>query len=214
MIQEVVGSRVGKYFFPTFAGVAFSNNEFRWSARIKRDDGLVRMVPGLGTRAVDRVGDDYPVLDRAGTTRPEGERHARRSRPLLAGEDGRHQPGVGTLRDGALEGHPRRVRRGDSRHSAPSLARGRRRDPSARPDRLGIRRGPARGHLRRAQHIHPFHCPDARAAAPPQGEDGKARGHRVRLGRQGSLPAAVPAAELLATTPPRRRSRATFRPTG
>jgi hypothetical protein len=62
MIQEVVGSRVGKYFFPTFAGVAFSNNEFRWSARIQREDGLVRMVPGLGTRAVDRVGDDYPVL--------------------------------------------------------------------------------------------------------------------------------------------------------
>jgi pyruvate,water dikinase len=62
MIQEVVGNRVGKYFLPTFAGVAFSNNEFRWSARIKRDDGLVRIVPGLGTRAVDRVGDDYPVL--------------------------------------------------------------------------------------------------------------------------------------------------------
>lgn len=62
MIQEVVGNRVGKYFFPTFGGVAFSNNEFRWSARIKREDGLIRMVPGLGTRAVDRVGDDYPVL--------------------------------------------------------------------------------------------------------------------------------------------------------
>jgi len=62
MIQEVVGSRVGKYFLPTFAGVAFSNNEFRWSPRIRRDDGLVRLVPGLGTRAVDRVGDDYPVL--------------------------------------------------------------------------------------------------------------------------------------------------------
>jgi pyruvate,water dikinase len=62
MIQEVVGSRVGRYFFPSFAGVAFSNNEFRWSARIKREDGLVRMVPGLGTRAVDRVGDDYPML--------------------------------------------------------------------------------------------------------------------------------------------------------
>ena len=62
MIQEVVGSRVGKYFLPTFAGVAFSNNEFRWSARINREDGLIRMVPGLGTRAVDRVGDDYPVL--------------------------------------------------------------------------------------------------------------------------------------------------------
>ncbi len=62
MIQEVVGSRVGRYFLPTFAGVAFSNNEFRWSPRIRREDGLVRLVPGLGTRAVDRVGDDYPIL--------------------------------------------------------------------------------------------------------------------------------------------------------
>ncbi|MFG0253275.1 MAG: PEP/pyruvate-binding domain-containing protein, partial [Phycisphaerales bacterium JB038] len=62
LIQEVVGQRVGKYFFPSFAGVAFSNNEFRWSTRIRRDDGLVRMVPGLGTRAVDRLSDDYPVL--------------------------------------------------------------------------------------------------------------------------------------------------------
>ncbi len=62
MIQEVVGTRVGRYFLPAYAGVAFSNNEFRWSARIKRDDGLVRMVPGLGTRAVDRLSDDYPIL--------------------------------------------------------------------------------------------------------------------------------------------------------
>ena len=62
MIQEVVGTRIGKYFMPAFAGVAFSNNEFRWSPRIRRDDGLVRLVPGLGTRAVDRLGDDYPIL--------------------------------------------------------------------------------------------------------------------------------------------------------
>ena len=62
MIQEVVGSQVGDYFIPTFAGVAFSRNELRWSPRIKREDGLLRMVPGLGTRAVDRVSDDYPVL--------------------------------------------------------------------------------------------------------------------------------------------------------
>jgi pyruvate,water dikinase len=62
MIQEVVGTRVGKYYFPTYAGVAFSNNEFRWSSRIKREDGLIRIVPGLGTRAVDRVSDDYPIL--------------------------------------------------------------------------------------------------------------------------------------------------------
>lgn len=62
IIQEVVGQRVGKYFLPAFAGVAFSKNEFRWSPRIKREDGLLRLVPGLGTRAVDRLSDDYPVL--------------------------------------------------------------------------------------------------------------------------------------------------------
>jgi len=62
MIQEVVGTRVGRYFLPEFAGVAFSNNEFRWSPRIRREDGLIRLVPGLGTRAVDRLSDDYPKL--------------------------------------------------------------------------------------------------------------------------------------------------------
>jgi len=62
LIQEVVGKRYGKYFLPVYAGVAFSNNEVRWSPRISREDGLVRIVPGLGTRAVDRVSDDYPIL--------------------------------------------------------------------------------------------------------------------------------------------------------
>lgn len=62
LIQEVVGTRMGDYFAPAFGGVAFSRNEFRWSARIRTNDGLVRIVPGLGTRAVDRLGDDYPVL--------------------------------------------------------------------------------------------------------------------------------------------------------
>ena len=62
MIQQVVGTRVGHYFFPAYSGVGFSNNEFRWSPRIKREDGLLRLVPGLGTRAVDRLADDYPIL--------------------------------------------------------------------------------------------------------------------------------------------------------
>ena len=62
LIQEVVGVQVGKYYLPAFAGVAFSNNEFRWSPRIAREDGLIRLVPGLGTRAVDRTADDYPIL--------------------------------------------------------------------------------------------------------------------------------------------------------
>jgi len=62
LIQEVVGIKVGPYFMPTFAGVAFSRNEFRWSPRINREDGMIRIVPGLGTRAVDRMGNDYPIL--------------------------------------------------------------------------------------------------------------------------------------------------------
>jgi len=62
LIQEVVGTKVGPYFLPAYAGVAFCNNEFRWSSRIKREDGLIRIVPGLGTRAVDRMSDDFPIL--------------------------------------------------------------------------------------------------------------------------------------------------------
>lgn len=62
LIQEVVGNRVGKYYFPPLAGVAFSRNDYRWSPRIKKEDGIVRLVTGLGTRAVDRTGKDFPVL--------------------------------------------------------------------------------------------------------------------------------------------------------
>jgi hypothetical protein len=62
IIQKVVGTRAGKYFFPAFAGVAFSHNEFRWSPRLRREDGIVRMVAGLGTRAVDRLGSDFPFM--------------------------------------------------------------------------------------------------------------------------------------------------------
>ncbi len=62
LVQEVVGSEIGDYYLPIYGGVAFSKNEFRWSPRIGRDDGVIRLVPGLATRAVDRIGDDYPIL--------------------------------------------------------------------------------------------------------------------------------------------------------
>ena len=62
IIQEVVGEQSGDYFFPSFAGVGFGYNGYRWSPKIKKEDGLLRIVPGLGTRAVDRLSDDYPVL--------------------------------------------------------------------------------------------------------------------------------------------------------
>lgn len=62
LIQEVVGHKIGKYFMASYAGVALSHNEFRWSNRINREDGVIRLVAGLGTRAVDRTMDDYPIL--------------------------------------------------------------------------------------------------------------------------------------------------------
>ena len=62
LVQRVSGSRYGRYFFPTLAGVAFSRNLYRWSDRIDPRQGIVRLVFGLGTRAVNRVGGDYPRL--------------------------------------------------------------------------------------------------------------------------------------------------------
>jgi hypothetical protein len=62
LIQVVKGERFGRYFLPQGAGVAFSRNQFRWSPQIRREDGFMRLVWGLGTRAVDRVGNDYPRL--------------------------------------------------------------------------------------------------------------------------------------------------------
>jgi len=62
LIQVVQGERYGRYFLPHAAGVAFSRNLYRWSPVIERDAGFVRLVWGLGTRAVDRVGNDFPRL--------------------------------------------------------------------------------------------------------------------------------------------------------
>jgi hypothetical protein len=62
LIQVVQGERFGRYYLPHAAGVAFSTNLYRWAPQIRREDGVVRLVWGLGTRAVDRVGNDYPRL--------------------------------------------------------------------------------------------------------------------------------------------------------
>ena len=62
LIQTVVGEQLGDFYLPHGAGVAFSRNMYRWSQQIKADDGFLRLVWGLGTRAVDRVGNDYPRL--------------------------------------------------------------------------------------------------------------------------------------------------------
>jgi len=62
LIQKVIGTTYGKYFFPTVSFVGFSSNAYCWNSRIKKEDGMLRIVMGLGTRAVERVGDDYPRM--------------------------------------------------------------------------------------------------------------------------------------------------------
>mgnify|MGYP000248984686 CR=1 FL=1 len=62
LIQRVAGSRYGRYFFPAVAGVAFGRNPWRWNRHIRREDGFMRIVWGLGTRAVERVAHDYPRM--------------------------------------------------------------------------------------------------------------------------------------------------------
>jgi hypothetical protein len=62
LVQVVEGDTFGRYFLPHAAGVAFSRNLYRWAPQIRREDGFARLVWGLGTRAVDRVGNDYPRL--------------------------------------------------------------------------------------------------------------------------------------------------------
>jgi hypothetical protein len=62
LIQKVQGTQYRNYFFPALAGVGFSLNPFRWNPRIRQEDGFLRVVWGLGTRAVDRVANDYPRM--------------------------------------------------------------------------------------------------------------------------------------------------------
>jgi hypothetical protein len=62
LLQVVEGERFGRYYLPHAAGVGFSRNLYRWAPQIHREDGFLRLVWGLGTRAVDQVGDDYPRL--------------------------------------------------------------------------------------------------------------------------------------------------------
>jgi hypothetical protein len=62
VVQKVAGRRFGDYFFPFVSGVLFSRNVYAWNPKIKKEAGLGRLVFGLGTRAVDRVGADYPRM--------------------------------------------------------------------------------------------------------------------------------------------------------
>ncbi len=62
LIMRVSGTSGARFFLPHAAGVGLSVNPYPWDPRIDRQAGVVRLVAGLGTRAVDRVDDDYTRL--------------------------------------------------------------------------------------------------------------------------------------------------------
>ncbi len=59
LLQRVNGRYHGRYYLPDAAGVAVSRNLFAWAADMDPAAGMVRMVVGLGTRAVDRDSGDH-----------------------------------------------------------------------------------------------------------------------------------------------------------
>ncbi|OAM88250.1 phosphoenolpyruvate synthase [Termitidicoccus mucosus] len=73
LVMRVTGSMQGGCFYPHLAGVGFSYNPFAWHPAIDPAAGVVRLVYGLGTRAVERVDDDYTrvVALNAPLRRPE-----------------------------------------------------------------------------------------------------------------------------------------------
>ena len=75
LVQRVSGTRSGSLFYPHVAGVALSFNPYVWHKEIDPQAGMVRLVFGLGTRAVDRADDDYTriVSLSAPDRRPESD---------------------------------------------------------------------------------------------------------------------------------------------
>jgi len=59
LVQRVSGTFYNKWFFPQVSGVGFSYNLYTWDKDIDPKSGVIRIVFGLGTRAVERSDDDY-----------------------------------------------------------------------------------------------------------------------------------------------------------
>lgn len=75
LIMRVSGAPHGHYYYPQAAGVGLSFNPYVWHKDIDPEAGVVRLVFGLGTRAVDRCDDDYTrlVALNAPSRRPEAD---------------------------------------------------------------------------------------------------------------------------------------------
>jgi hypothetical protein len=62
LVQRVSGAAYENLYYPQIAGVGLSFNPYVWNETIDPEAGMLRLVFGLGTRAVDRSDDDYTRL--------------------------------------------------------------------------------------------------------------------------------------------------------
>lgn len=62
LVQRISGSHYSDFFMPCAAGVGYSYSPYRYSQTIDPNAGMLRLVMGLGTGAVDRVQGSYPRI--------------------------------------------------------------------------------------------------------------------------------------------------------
>lgn len=62
LVQRVSGSYYGPYYMPCAAGVGYSYSPYKFLSGIDPKAGMLRLVMGLGTSAVDRTMGSYPRL--------------------------------------------------------------------------------------------------------------------------------------------------------
>ena len=62
LVQRVSGSYYDEYYMPCVAGVGYSYSPYRFMEDLDPNAGMLRLVMGLGTSAVDRTEGSYPRL--------------------------------------------------------------------------------------------------------------------------------------------------------
>lgn len=72
IVIRMAGRKHGPYYYPAIAGVGYSQNYRRWSTTLKQEDGVLRMVFGMGTMSTKR-GYARTVSLTNPRLRPEGQ---------------------------------------------------------------------------------------------------------------------------------------------
>ena len=72
IVIRMAGRKHGPYYYPAIVGVGYSQNYRRWSTTLKQEDGVLRMVFGMGTMSTKR-GYARTVSLTNPRLRPEGQ---------------------------------------------------------------------------------------------------------------------------------------------